>query len=58
MVWGFVNAAGGLVEGLDTEVSSLIICALLQSWLANKLSFMRQSRQHLPICLSVMGLSS
>lgn len=21
MVWGFVNAAGGLVEGLDTEVS-------------------------------------
>lgn len=22
MVWGFVNAAGGLVEGLDTEVSA------------------------------------
>lgn len=23
MVWAFVNAAGGLVEGLDAEVSSL-----------------------------------
>lgn len=51
MVWGFVNAAGGLVEGLDTEVSSLIICALLQSWLANKLSFMRGNLDN--ICLSV-----
>lgn len=24
MVWAFVNAAGGLVEGLDAEVSSLL----------------------------------
>lgn len=60
MVWGFVNAAGGLVEGLDTEVSSCLLSAALFRLLCNfvfsKQTFLRAS--YLLVWIPVMILWS
>lgn len=56
MVWGFVNAAGGLVEGLDTEVS-LPFLAHAFSCLANLYEGGKWPHDRLgclPACLSVI----
>lgn len=58
MVWGFVNAAGGFVEGLDTEVSSRLPALLLCcSTILLSGSDVSLRASYLPVCMSVMSWS-